>query len=349
MKTTLLSLFLLFLNIISIAFSAVPHSLFQLCTTLVALVFGKLLSDLRCLECWVLSWWAEKLSNCFWAFALLWRWDRNAHKHTVVFWDFTTTFTTHPQFLKERQGGGFVALFMMKWVKKGLCQRRTELGINGNVCGPVADSYIRLAFVYSAHLSCSPSVFLQIPSLNILLWKNPSRRYRPLPRNMLKIPTKTTFPAPFLVWFSVSPDSCRFDRWPSHLFLSSTQHQFIISHYPKLSCVFSLRFELPPSGLDLSDRGAPCCPQRLLALSADINNYSSVPPMHPSRQQSKLPAKPVRWPSGQPDVKTGSVWGRNLVNRWVPRKQKQKIGGSSSCRDTEMFTFRWKGWRYSCL
>lgn len=32
-----------------------------------------------------------------------------------------------------------------------------------NVCGPIADSYIRLASVYSAHPSCSPSVFFTHP------------------------------------------------------------------------------------------------------------------------------------------------------------------------------------------
>lgn len=51
-----------------------------------------------------------------------------------------------------------------------------------NVCGPVADSYIRLALEYSARPSCSPPLsFLHTPALNILLWKNPLRRYRPSP------------------------------------------------------------------------------------------------------------------------------------------------------------------------
>lgn len=56
-----------------------------------------------------------------------------------------------------------------------------------NVCGLIADSYIRQALVYSAHPSCSPSVFLHTLPLNILLWKNPLRRYRPLLLSVLKI------------------------------------------------------------------------------------------------------------------------------------------------------------------
>lgn len=55
------------------------------------------------------------------------------------------------------------------------------------MCGLIADSYIRQALVYSAHPSCSPSVFLHTLPLNILLWKNPLRRYRPLLLSVLKI------------------------------------------------------------------------------------------------------------------------------------------------------------------
>ena len=68
-----------------------------------------------------------------------------------------------------------------------------------------------------------PLSFLHTPTLNILLWKNPLRRYRPLPLHMLKISSQDhLYNPPLLALFSF----CLPDVWPSHLFTS----WFIIPH-----------------------------------------------------------------------------------------------------------------------
>ena len=51
-----------------------------------------------------------------------------------------------------------------------------------NVCGLIADSYIRQTLVYSAHPSCSPSVF----------FTHPGSKYTPLEKPLEKIPPSTT-------------------------------------------------------------------------------------------------------------------------------------------------------------
>lgn len=99
-----------------------------------------------------------------------------------MFWDFTENFKTCPLFLKECQDGGFLLLFMINSVKKRLMQTSRRKRRSGNVCGPVADSYIRLAFVYSAHPSCSPSVF----------FTHHSPKYIPLEKPLEKIPPSST-------------------------------------------------------------------------------------------------------------------------------------------------------------
>lgn len=95
-----------------------------------------------------------------------------------------------------------------------------------NVCGPVADSYIRLALEYSAHPSCSPPLsFLHTPALNILLWKNPLRRYRPSPTPHAKnIQPRPPLQPPH----PQARCSCRYDCCSSRLFMPCIQHQFII-------------------------------------------------------------------------------------------------------------------------
>lgn len=98
------------------------------------------------------------------------------------------------------------------------------------MCGLIADSYIRQALVYSAHPSCSPSVFLHTLPLNILLWKNPLRRYRPLLLSVLKIRCQDHLynPLPsvlaFLLALAPPPSTAAVPLAHCRLF---TQHQFI--------------------------------------------------------------------------------------------------------------------------
>lgn len=83
-----------------------------------------------------------------------------------------------------------------------------------------------------------PLSFLHSPALNILLWKNPLRRYRPLPLHMLKISTQDhLYPPPTLSGFSF----CLLDCCPCHLFtsLQSTRVQFISWHNPSDRLLFN--------------------------------------------------------------------------------------------------------------
>lgn len=132
-----------------------------------------------------------------------------------------------------------------------------------NVCGLIADSYIRQALVYSAHPSCSPSVFLHTLPLNILLWKNPLRRYRPLPLSVLKIPCQDHLynPPAFCASLSFGP------RSPPRLLLSLLLIDVSLLNTSSLTyltflcdvisfCPFLLFFLLPHTFLcgPLSDR-----------------------------------------------------------------------------------------------
>lgn len=159
-----------------------------------------------------------------------------------------------------------------------------------------------------------PLSFLHTPALNILLWKNPFRRYRPLPLHKLKISTQDHLYNPPLADFSFCPLDC----CPSLLFtpLRSVPVQFIISHNSKLWYDSSLSVPPPPPTPSppsasshlfpvslLSFWQAPSKPSRLLGISADIE---SVPSLH---QGSQSDIQPTCWPPSWPDEEWSRHWG----------------------------------------
>ncbi len=170
-----------------------------------------------------------------------------------------------------------------------------------NVCGPIADSYIRLALVYSAHPSCSP-VFLHSPALNILLWKNPLRRYRPLPLHMLKISLQDHLYNPPFACFSFCPLVCL-----THLFTSWTSKS--LSFFPFLY----LSFLLPPSSWIAPFLIAFLQPQLPLGIFADTEGQ---PSLHPSiKAANRTCSQPVCWLTSWPPSRPAGQMKSNPARR----------------------------------
>lgn len=186
-------------------------------------------------------------------------------------------------------------------------------------------SYCRLLHQAGISVQCtsllfSLCLFLHTPALNILLWKNPLRRYRPLPLHMLKISSQDHLynpPHPLLACFSFCPPSPHLlDSCPSRLF-TSRACQFITLHNPQLfyRCFSSLTpFPAPtlsPHRLPPSPHPSP---PRPLGISADIGGQSSL---HPSIRPSMEAAKrSVDRPADHPARPAGQMESGPAIGVW---------------------------------
>lgn len=212
------------------------------------------------------------------------------------------------------------------------------------MCGPVADSYIRLALVYSAHPSCSPSVFFTHPSSKYTPLEKPFEKIPPSPtphaKNIQPRPPLQPTP-PLAALFSF----CLLHCCPSHLFTSCTQCQFIISHssmmwYDSMFCfVFSPLFRLPfllapsPFLAPLPD-SLLLKPPRPLGNSADIE---SQPSLHQASQSDIQPTSPLTnqlttQPASWPDEEWSSYRGLSGVETlWT-----DEFSGHTNTEETQV-------------